>query len=65
MYRKVYEVTGFVPADGGFILCPVCHQNYQHVEDGCDCAAVFLGTETDYAQSCDDCGGEIETTVLA
>lgn len=65
-FRKSYEVTGYAPDGGGYLLCVPCHAEAfkDHDSDDCTCGAVFLSTETDNAQSCDDCDAEIETTVL-
>ena len=64
-YRKVYEVTGYAPADGGYLVCVGCHADAfpDHSSNECECGAVFLGTETDTAQCCDTCSDEIETSV--
>jgi hypothetical protein len=64
--RKGFEVTGYAPADAGYVLCVPCHKKKfpDHDPDDCTCGAEFISTETESVQYCDDCGEEIETTVV-
>lgn len=66
MGRKAYEVTGYAPPDEGIALCVDCHAERfpDHSEDDCECGAIFLSEETDSVQTCDQCGEEIETSVI-
>ena len=58
MYRRTYEITGYVK--DGEVFCPECAEELGYI----DGYPVFLGDETDFVLYCDNCGSEIETTVL-
>ena len=65
-YRKTYEVTGYAPPSGAYIMCPECHAaTYGACKTGnCECYRVTLGSETESVNICDCCGEKIEQTLI-
>ena len=66
-------VTGYVPHDTADVYCVPCAErifpdadleNDEVMEGIWAFGAIFNSSETDYVQTCDACGGEIETVVL-
>lgn len=55
MFRKTYEVTGYV--EDGAAFCP------EHKPGG-DPQPIFLGDEWEYAPTCDVCHEVIEVVAL-
>lgn len=62
---NAFDVTGFVPADAGYVLCQDCaHEAGYDIDDPDAGGAVFASSEWDTAPSCDECGERIECTEL-
>lgn len=67
-YRKAFEVTGFIPQDSGYEVCPDCHPKVHPDLKGliveCNCEPIFLTTETDTKRYCYHCDARIDTNVI-